>query len=150
MGSIFDFIGGRRILNGFIFQCLLTGKSSVKNITFSSLNGNFLNGLLVPRYQVNGESPVKSSTENSPLSLNGEFSVKLLTGDSLLSRYPVDGRGWSGMVGDGRGWSEMVGDGRGWSGNGRGWSGSFSKKIALPVHLLRQVFLNKGLTRELE
>ena len=77
---------------------------------FSSLNGNFLNGLLVPRYQVNGESPVKSSTENSPLSLNGEFSVKLLTGDSLLSRYPVDGRGWSGMVGDGRG---MVGDGRG-------------------------------------
>ena len=72
-------------VGGFIFQCLLTGKSSVKNITFSSLSGNFLNGLLVPRYQVNRKSPVKSLTENFPLRLNGLFSVELLTGDSPLT-----------------------------------------------------------------
>ena len=56
---------------GFPYYWFLTEKSSVKNVMFSKLNLNFLNGLLVPRYQLNGESPVNSLTENSPLRLNG-------------------------------------------------------------------------------
>ena len=56
---------------GFLYYWFLTEKSSVKNVMFSKLNLNFLNGLLVPRYQLNGESPVNSLTENSPLRLNG-------------------------------------------------------------------------------
>ena len=50
---------------------LLMEKSSVKNVAFSRLHLNFFNGLLIPRCQLNGESPVNSLTENSPLRLNG-------------------------------------------------------------------------------
>ena len=48
---------------------------------------HFLNGLLVPRYQLNGESPVNRLTGNSPLRLNGGFPVKLVNGFPVKQLY---------------------------------------------------------------